>query len=56
MPVYGYVFLISICKLDVICINSGSRHVIITQNVDDKPIYTEELKMNTLVWLIRILF
>ena len=30
MPLYGHVYLISICKLDVICINSESRHVIIT--------------------------
>ena len=33
MPTYGFVFQISICKLDVICINSGSRHVILAQNV-----------------------
>ena len=27
MPLYGHVYLISICKLDVICINSEFRHV-----------------------------
>ncbi len=31
MPLYGHVYLISICKLDVICINSESRHVIVTK-------------------------
>ncbi len=29
MPLYGHVYLISICKLNVICINSESRHVIV---------------------------
>ncbi len=33
MPLYGHVFLISICKLDVICINSESRHVIVTRDL-----------------------
>ena len=31
MPLYGHVYLISICKLDVICINFDSRHVIVTE-------------------------
>ncbi len=30
MPLYGHNYLISICKLDVICINSESRHVTVT--------------------------
>ncbi len=30
MPLYGHVYLISICKLSIICINSESRHVIVT--------------------------
>ncbi len=33
MPLYGHVNLISICKLDLICINSESRHVIVTQKI-----------------------
>ncbi len=31
MPLYGHVYLISICKLSIICINSESRHVIVTE-------------------------
>ncbi len=30
MPLYGHVYLINICKLSIICINSESRHVIVT--------------------------
>ncbi len=30
MHLYGHVFLIRICKLALICINSESRHVILT--------------------------
>ncbi len=29
MPLYGHSFLIRICKLALICINSESRHVIL---------------------------
>ncbi len=31
MPLYGHVYLSSIGKLDVICMNSESRHVIVTR-------------------------
>ena len=33
MPLYGHVYLISICKLSIICINSESRHVIVTSHI-----------------------
>ncbi len=36
MPLYGHNNLISICKLDVICINSESRHVIVTGMMVDQ--------------------
>ncbi len=53
MPLYGYVFLIWICKLDVICINSESRHVIVTsfgvlwRREDSKWVWTESGQIPT---------
>ncbi len=39
MPLYGHVYLISICKLDVICIRTTERHqslkmIIILVNIE----------------------
>ncbi len=50
--IYGHVSLIRICKLALICINSESRHVILTQN-DVKMGQLKHLSDDNCAWPLR---
>ncbi len=55
MPLYGHVLLIRICKLALICINSESRHVIVTlQQLKSPEIERKVAEILAQIHLVRI--